>query len=74
MQSAPARPSTPFHGKPGLSEQDLKTTAADIEAKVPLQRFGEAGEAAQAALFLAGPDSAVITGTELVVDGGISQI
>jgi NAD(P)-dependent dehydrogenase (short-subunit alcohol dehydrogenase family) len=56
-----------------IREQDLKASAG-IEAQVPLQRFGEAGEVAQAALFLAGPDSAFVTGTELVVRGGISQI
>ena len=71
---SPGPISTPFHGKLGLSEQDLKAAAAGIEAQVPLQRFGEAEEVAQAALFLAGPDSSFVTGTELVVDGGISQI
>jgi NAD(P)-dependent dehydrogenase (short-subunit alcohol dehydrogenase family) len=65
---------TPFHGKLGLSETELKATAAGIEQQVPLRRFGEAGEIAQAALFLASDDSAFMTGAEIVVDGGLSQL
>ena len=36
----------------------------------PLGRVGEGSDIAKAALFLASDDSAWITGTELVVDGG----
>jgi len=70
---SPGPISTPFAGKMGLSEQELKDFAQGVEGQVPLQRFGEAEEVARAALFLAGPDSAFVTGTELVVDGGLSQ-
>jgi NAD(P)-dependent dehydrogenase (short-subunit alcohol dehydrogenase family) len=70
---SPGPISTPFAGKLGLSPQDLKAMAETVEAQVPLRRFGEAEEVARAALFLAGPDSSFVTGTELVVDGGLSQ-
>ncbi len=39
---------------------------------VPMGRFGEAKEMAQAALFLASEESTYVTGTEFVVDGGIT--
>ncbi len=71
---SPGPISTPFHGKLGLSDEDLKAAGAGIEARVPLQRFGEAEEVARAALFLASPDSSFVTGAELVVDGGLTQI
>jgi NAD(P)-dependent dehydrogenase (short-subunit alcohol dehydrogenase family) len=38
---------------------------------IPMGRFGEAKEIAAAALFLASEESSFVTGTELVVDGGI---
>jgi NAD(P)-dependent dehydrogenase (short-subunit alcohol dehydrogenase family) len=71
---SPGPTSTPFHGKLGLSESQLSEAAAGIEAQVPLGRFGEADEIAKAVLFLASADSSFITGTEVVVDGGLTQL
>ena len=71
---SPGAISTPFHGKMGLGPDELKAAAEGIEAQVPLHRFGLAEEIARAALFLAGPDSTYVTGTELVVDGGLTQV
>jgi NAD(P)-dependent dehydrogenase (short-subunit alcohol dehydrogenase family) len=39
---------------------------------IPIGRFGEAKEIAQAALFLASDESSYITGTDFLVDGGIT--
>ena len=39
---------------------------------IPMGRFGEASEIAQAALFLASAETSFITGTDFVVDGGIT--
>jgi len=70
---SPGPVSTPFHGKLGLSEKELTEVAAGIRAQVPMRRFGEAGEIAKAALFLASEDSSFMTGAEVVVDGGLSH-
>jgi len=39
---------------------------------IPMGRFGEAKEMAQAALYLASDESSFVTGTEFKVDGGIT--
>ena len=65
---------TPFHSKLGLGEAQLQQTAQAITALVPMGRFGEASEVATAAVFLASADSSYMTGAELVVDGGLSQV
>ena len=39
---------------------------------IPVGRFGEAREMAYAALYLASDESSFVTGTEFVVDGGIT--
>jgi 2-keto-3-deoxy-L-fuconate dehydrogenase len=44
----------------------------DLEARQPLGRLGTAEEMADAALYLAGAESSFVTGTELVVDGGMT--
>jgi len=46
---SPGPTSTPFHGKLGLSEKQLNEAASAIEDQVPLHRFGEAREIANAA-------------------------
>ncbi len=39
---------------------------------IPMGRFGQAKEMAQAALFLASDESSFVTGSDFVVDGGIT--
>lgn len=64
---------------PGPLRTKLLMDFLDTDAKrnrrlvhVPMGRFGEAAEMARAALFLASDDSSYITGSELMVDGGIT--
>lgn len=62
---------TPIYEKMGMDKTALQEFTSGVQAKIPLQRFGEADEVAQAALFLASADSSFITGTEIIIDGGI---
>ncbi|MBI2568489.1 MAG: 3-oxoacyl-ACP reductase FabG [Candidatus Schekmanbacteria bacterium] len=62
---------------PGVVRTEmLKDVPEDVLAKlrsnVPMERFGQPGEIADAVLFLVGPDSGYITGQLLCIDGGIS--
>jgi NAD(P)-dependent dehydrogenase (short-subunit alcohol dehydrogenase family) len=64
---------------PGPLRTDLLMKFLDTEEKrqrrlihIPMGRFGEAEEMAKAALYLASDESSYMTGSELVVDGGIT--
>jgi len=64
---------------PGPLRTDLLMKILDTDAKkqrrlvhIPMGRFGTASEIARAALFLASDDSSFVTGTEFMVDGGIT--
>jgi len=49
--------------------QDLKEE--DFKSLIPMQRFGEADEVADAVAFLASPKASYITGTVLSINGGL---
>ena len=65
---------------PGPLRTELLMKFLDTDEKkqrrlvhVPMGRFGEAREMAKAALFLASEDSSYVTGTDFLVDGGITS-
>jgi len=71
---SPGPVSTPLYGKLGISGEQLDQMAASIEQQIPIKRFGTPDEVAGAVLFLSSPEAAYIVGTELIVDGGMSQL
>ncbi|WP_428312984.1 SDR family NAD(P)-dependent oxidoreductase [Hydrocarboniphaga sp.] len=59
-------------GKKGLEEKlDEKSREAIRTKTIPLQRFGEADDIANAVLFLCSRQASFITGQSLAVDGGL---
>ena len=58
----------------GLSDEQIKAMESDAAAAAPLGRAGTPDEIAKAVVFLASDESSYITGIELFVDGGVSQI
>jgi 3-oxoacyl-[acyl-carrier protein] reductase len=61
---------------PGFIETDMTSVLGqplrdEILKKIPLNRFGQPEDIAQAALFLAGPGGQYVTGQVLTVDGGM---
>jgi NAD(P)-dependent dehydrogenase (short-subunit alcohol dehydrogenase family) len=64
---------------PGPLQTEMLMKFLDTEEKkqrrlvhIPLGRFGQASEMAQAALYLASDESSYVTGSEFTVDGGIT--
>jgi NAD(P)-dependent dehydrogenase (short-subunit alcohol dehydrogenase family) len=64
---------TPIAGKMGLSPEQLAGFAHMIQ-QVPLRRPGRPEEIAAAALYFASDESRFTTGTELRVDGGLTEV
>jgi NAD(P)-dependent dehydrogenase (short-subunit alcohol dehydrogenase family) len=51
---------------------DLKTLLARRQARIPMPFMGDGRDTANAALFLASDEARWVTGTEIIVDGGMS--
>jgi NAD(P)-dependent dehydrogenase (short-subunit alcohol dehydrogenase family) len=62
---------TPILKKSGLPPDQQKGFEEMVVAKSLLKRFGTSDEVARAARFLLSEDSSNITGTELIIDGGV---
>jgi NAD(P)-dependent dehydrogenase (short-subunit alcohol dehydrogenase family) len=71
---SPGPVTTSLLSRLGLPAEKLSEVAAGIQAQVPLKRFGTPEEIASAVLYLASAEAAFIVGTELVIDGGMSQL
>jgi NAD(P)-dependent dehydrogenase (short-subunit alcohol dehydrogenase family) len=58
----------------GLPAEVLEQTEKSLKEQIPMKRFGRPEEIAKTVLFLASSDSSFLLGTEIVADGGMSQL
>lgn len=65
---------TPIIGKMGIGDEQFAAFERQVAGLIPLGRLGRPEELANAALFLASDDSSFVTGVDLCVDGGLSQL
>src|SRR5690606_12864971 len=71
---APGPIATPIYGKLSLPKEAIDGIESDFASSNPMKRFGSSAEVAMPALFLASDDSSYISGIELAVDGGATQL
>jgi NAD(P)-dependent dehydrogenase (short-subunit alcohol dehydrogenase family) len=61
---------TLLYNKLGMGDSELKA----LQAQIPVRRLGTPLEVAQTAVFFASDESAFTVGSELIVDGGMSNL
>ena len=71
---SPGPVTTPIFDRMGLPEKQGREMKEWITSMVPLKRFGQPEEIAAAVLYLASGESQFVVGTELIVDGGVTQL
>jgi NAD(P)-dependent dehydrogenase (short-subunit alcohol dehydrogenase family) len=59
---------------PGLSTDQVQGMIQALASQNPMKRIAQPEEIAKAALFLASEDSSYMLGTELIADGGFTQL
>ncbi len=71
---SPGPTQTPLFNKLGIPAEHFEAAVQNVKAGIPLGRMGEPSEIAAAITFLASSESAFATGTDLVIDGGVTRL
>lgn len=71
---SPGPISTGFFARTGMPESAIAEFGEQILSQVPLGRFGTPAEVAAVAAFLLADEAGFVTGSEYVVDGGMSEL
>jgi NAD(P)-dependent dehydrogenase (short-subunit alcohol dehydrogenase family) len=61
---------TPVYRKLGMGDAEVEA----LEQQIPIRRLGKPSEVAQAVVYFASDESAFTVGSELVIDGGMSNL
>lgn len=68
----PGTVESPWVGRLLAEAEDPEKRRAELVARQPLGRLGRPDEVARAAVYLASDDAAFVTGSEFVIDGGLT--
>ena len=70
---SPGTVDTPWVGRMTAQFPDPEATWAEMVARQPMGRLGQPDEVAAGAVYLASDDAAFITGTNIIIDGGMTM-
>jgi NAD(P)-dependent dehydrogenase (short-subunit alcohol dehydrogenase family) len=59
-------------GRLGMPDAQLQETQDWIKSQVPLKRFAQPAEIAEAVLYLCSGASSFVVGAEIIIDGGMT--
>ncbi len=71
---SPGSIETPIHRGKNQTEEEFRIYADRVGSQVPIGRMGKPEEIASAVLFLASDASSYMLGSEIVIDGGRSEL
>lgn len=71
---SPGSIETPIHRGKNQTEEEFRVYAHRVGSQVPIGRMGKPEEIASAVLFLASDASSYMLGSEIVIDGGRSEL